>query len=174
MDRFQPTVSLNSSFASSQVREGGGRTRYLKPHSRGRDDSEGVHGRRSTIVTGLPACRPSSIVLQIKVRLAAMIRKEFHTCVQGRVIGAAGPLHPCIPCIELYYVLPKTVTIFTVPAFLHTRLAISPARPPSDPLALLTVTVTVTTARPPSDPLALLSVTKNNTSSEGPAARAKS
>ena len=24
-------------------------------------------------------------------------------CVQGRVIGAAGPLHPCIPCIELYY-----------------------------------------------------------------------
>ena len=23
--------------------------------------------------------------------------------MQGRVIGAAGPLHPCIPCIELYY-----------------------------------------------------------------------
>ena len=23
--------------------------------------------------------------------------------MQGRVIGAAGPLHPCIPYIELYY-----------------------------------------------------------------------
>ena len=23
--------------------------------------------------------------------------------MQGRVIGAAGPFHPCIPCIELYY-----------------------------------------------------------------------
>ena len=23
--------------------------------------------------------------------------------MQGRVIGAAGPLHPCIPCIEHYY-----------------------------------------------------------------------
>ena len=23
--------------------------------------------------------------------------------MQGRVIGAAGPFHPCIPCIGLYY-----------------------------------------------------------------------
>ena len=33
----------------------------------------------------------------------AQKNEELHACVQGRVIGAAGPLHPCIPCIELYY-----------------------------------------------------------------------
>ena len=35
--------------------------------------------------------------------------------VQGRVIGAAGPLHPCIPCKVSSTTTNYTVTIFTVP-----------------------------------------------------------
>ena len=31
--------------------------------------------------------------------------------MQGRVTGAAGPLHPCIPCIELYYQEPTIHSI---------------------------------------------------------------
>ena len=49
----------------------------------------------------------------------AQRNEELHACVQGRVIGAAGPHHPCIPCIELH--TNDAVSIFTVPAFLHSQ-----------------------------------------------------